>query len=320
MNNVVAIKSTLPEVPKLSGKLTCLTGKNKGKVYWINEPRIVMGRGKECKVQVYDQKSSREHAEIVKKDDSYIVTDLKSQNGIIINDLKISQYTLRPDDKIVIGQTVYKFSLEDEALSKLKNEAEDDAPHKVAQPSPEEEKKKRSFGIAFILLLLFAVFFIDEEEQVVVPKKANESALGEEEDLSEEVTKLLMQKKNSEDKELNEKLMSIFQRGLREFREKNYFRAINEFNLALILSPNHPKAEFYRAKTQQALDNDIEQSFLKAKRDAQGLRYAGAITSYCSIVRTLQNYPEDQRYKDSLENIKELETKMGIETGETKCL
>jgi len=320
MNNAVAIKNSLPEVPKLIGRLVCLTGKNKGRSYRLKENRIVMGRGKECKVQVYDQKSSREHAEIVRKDDSYIITDLKSQNGITINDLKITQYTLRSNDKIVIGQTVYKFTLEEENQNEKSDDDQNVTANQQQLPNAEAEKRRRTFGIVAILLLVIFVFFIDDGEQPTRPITKKTSTLGEEEDLSEEVTRLLIQRKNSEDKELNERLSAIFQRGLREYREKNYFRAINEFNLALILSPNHPKAEFYRAKTQQALDAEIEHNFLKAKRDAQALRYPSAITSYCAIVRTLQSYTEDQRYKDSLENIKEIESKMGIEVGETKCL
>ena len=44
-----------------------------------------------------------------------------------------------------------------------------------------------------------------------------------------------------------------FQKGLREFREGNYFRAMSEFEHALAWSPSDPQAQFYLRKTQEAL-------------------------------------------------------------------
>ena len=56
------------------------------------------------------------------------------------------------------------------------------------------------------------------------------------------------------------KLEIIYQRGLREAREGNYFRAINEFNLALILSPNNSRARFYISQVDTMIKNEIKQT------------------------------------------------------------
>jgi len=111
----------------------------------------------------------------------------------------------------------------------------------------------------------------------------------------------------------------VIHRGLREYREGNYFRSIAEFNLALVLSPNDGRASFYLNKAKQALDEEIEERFLRAKQEADALKYESSIITYCSVVRLLQLYTEDQRYKEALTNIKVIEKRMGKLEGEVKC-
>ena len=83
-------------------RLLCLTGNNKGVSYYISGKRVVLGRSGEVDVQVLDEKASREHAEIVNINGDFILTDLKSQNGTIVEDLKITQHKLSNGDKIII--------------------------------------------------------------------------------------------------------------------------------------------------------------------------------------------------------------------------
>ena len=101
------------ERPKEVGihhRVVCLTGKDKGIAYFLIGKRIVFGRAETTDIRVHDIKSSREHAEIILVGKDYVLTDLGSQNGIIVNDLKVKQHVLNEGDKIIIGQTVYSFS------------------------------------------------------------------------------------------------------------------------------------------------------------------------------------------------------------------
>ena len=92
-------------------RLLCLTGGNKGVSYYISGRRVVLGRSDKVDVQVLDEKASREHAEIVNINGDFILTDLKSQNGTVVEDLKITQHKLSSGDKIIIGATVLKFEI-----------------------------------------------------------------------------------------------------------------------------------------------------------------------------------------------------------------
>lgn len=309
------------------GKLVCLNGKNKGLTYVIQEKRVIMGRGKTCQVQVYDANSSREHAEIVKIDDDFILTDLRSQNGVIVNDLKITQYKLKDNDRILIGKTVYLFKkqrLSQSDIHKIEALKYSDGSIDFKEEKPKskpqnEEKKKSKVGIYAVIILAVVMFLFDGEETTTNNEAERQVQKDDKSDITEDVSDRLRRIRESEDKEIGKKLKVIFQRGLREFRENNYFRAINEFNLALILSPGHPKAEYYKSRAKQALDEEVKVLFINGKRDRDALRYDKSTKSYCAIMRLLQNYPDDDRYKNASESLLEVEKKMGLEEGEIKC-
>ncbi len=306
------------ETPKEPGshyRLLCLTGENKGNAYFLVDSRIILGRSEKADITLKDLKASREHAEITKVDGSFIVTDLGSQNGIMVNDLKVKQHTLKNGDKLIIGSTVFKFGIVNiEEIKVLKKEA---APAK--KNSSEKEKKKIKplhIVIGGILVLLLTL----DDEKPSPQNEKTKSGSYKLKEVSNEFEDALRKRKYSQDKDLQDKLKVIFQRGLREFREENYFRAIKEFNLALVLSPNDGQAQFYLQKTKDALDKKIKSFEVNAKRDEDSLHFSKAIVSYCSIVRLLHNYPEDERYKDALKSLKALEEKLGMEENEISCV
>lgn len=310
--NVLVMKHL--ETPKDAGtyfRLMCLTGPNKGESYVLIGNRIVIGRGEKTDIRLNDTKSSREHAEITKVGENYVVTDLGSQNGILVNDQKSKQATFKEGDKLIIGQTVLKFTrFEVTGKTKvLKENSSDEAP----------EQKRSLKPILILMVVLIGFYLFDGENKGTQPasKKKQMTAV---DDVSSEYFQALQKRQANQDKEVKEKLNVIYQRGLREYREKNYFRAINEFNLALIISPSDSQAEFYLRKTKEELDRTIEDYVVKANRDEDSLKYKGAIISYCSIIRLLYAVPDDSRYKNAEKQIKELETKLGMEEGESNCL
>jgi tetratricopeptide (TPR) repeat protein len=111
----------------------------------------------------------------------------------------------------------------------------------------------------------------------------------------------------------------ILNRGLREMRERNYFRAISEFNHALEMSPGHPKASFYLNKANDELNSVIEQYNLSAMRDLQSLQYRKALVSYCSILRLLHNFSDSLQYKETQKKIEEVNKVLEIDPSENSC-
>lgn len=54
---------------------------------------------------------SKEHAELSFADGGYTITDLGSQNGIVVGDARVKQKKIIDGDKIVIGQSVLKYNV-----------------------------------------------------------------------------------------------------------------------------------------------------------------------------------------------------------------
>lgn len=309
------------KLPAKSGKyyrLICMTGQNKGMVYYLHAPRIVMGRGENVDIQIHDTKSSREHAELTKVGDHYVVTDLGSHNGIVVNDLKVTQHQLANNDRLIIGQTVYKYgqvTVKPES-SEVVERDEDDEDTKKEVTTGGGKKIIRMVIIGGVLLVGLLFMLDDGSQKPKATAKKTERVI----DTDDSFSQHLRQQEQIKDRELEEKLGAIIHRGRRELREGNYYRALNEFNMALILSPKHGQASFYLQKAKQMLDEEIEAHFLKASKEVSALKYSQAIVSYCSVIRILGKNINDARYQDALNRITELEEKMGMVKGEVKCI
>jgi hypothetical protein len=74
--------------------------------------RAVIGRSRECDVQIADPNVSRQHAELRREGGGFVIVDLGSTNGIEVNGRRVKRATLEPGDRISIGQTDLVFEQE----------------------------------------------------------------------------------------------------------------------------------------------------------------------------------------------------------------
>ncbi len=88
------------------------------------ERRTIIGRDPKCSFTLHDHRASRQHATITPYGgDQYIVEDLGSTNGTRVNGSLIEQpHWLLDGAKILIGETVIRFSLADELDIHFQNE------------------------------------------------------------------------------------------------------------------------------------------------------------------------------------------------------
>jgi hypothetical protein len=96
-----------PEPPRRSYTLT-LNGKRKE----LSAERVVIGRSRECEARVPDPNVSRKHAEIREQGDRWILVDLGSTNGTLLNGRKIDREQLTDGDVITVGSTELVFGSE----------------------------------------------------------------------------------------------------------------------------------------------------------------------------------------------------------------
>lgn len=95
----------LPQNHEISLKV--LEGEEKGTVYPVNRPRIVIGRAN-TDVIVNDRMSSRLHCALEISDEWVLLRDLGSTNGTLVNDEPIQVATLTNGSTFRIGQHIFQ--------------------------------------------------------------------------------------------------------------------------------------------------------------------------------------------------------------------
>lgn len=317
----VLIKSDV-KIPKEEGnyhRLICMTGPNKGKTYFLKGDKVVIGRGDECDIQIADVKASRMHAELKKKEERYVITDLGGQNGVVLNNEGVKQQQLNDGDKFIIGASVFIYNFvviaRDLAVVKDLEKLEDEVEALKKGKEKKASEKKKSPVLMIVIVLAGAYFLMSDDKPAENKLKSQKKEAVAEDPFLE----ALIRKNQKDDEEVKKKLNEILQKGQREFREGNYFRAMEEFNQAKLLNPSDGRANFYYNRSKQRLDEDVENNFIKARQDMDALKFQSAMNAYCTVMRMLKDYPDDQRFKDAQTSIGLVEEKMGMNKGEAKC-
>ena len=75
----------------------------------LTKDRVIIGRLAESDVVVSDPGASRRHAEVRRENGDFVIADLGSTNGTMVNHAAVGERTLQEGDRITIGQTVLEF-------------------------------------------------------------------------------------------------------------------------------------------------------------------------------------------------------------------
>jgi len=73
-----------------------------------------LGRGMDCDIVIPDPAASRLHARLEKAGEGWVIVDLESRNGTIVNGESVQEKILNPGDVIQIGGTSLKFEIDDQ--------------------------------------------------------------------------------------------------------------------------------------------------------------------------------------------------------------
>ena len=76
----------------------------------------VLGRDASCEISIDDPSTSRRHAKFAPTAQGYIVEDLGSKNGTLVNDAQCTTHLLRDGDRVLLGSALAVYH-EGEALS-----------------------------------------------------------------------------------------------------------------------------------------------------------------------------------------------------------
>ena len=69
---------------------------------------VVIGRGTDCDVVIQDLKASRRHCQLTRREEGFLLEDLGSRNGTLVNGVKITEpILLKVNQTFQIGDTMF---------------------------------------------------------------------------------------------------------------------------------------------------------------------------------------------------------------------
>ncbi|SDP02060.1 DNA segregation ATPase FtsK/SpoIIIE, S-DNA-T family [Nakamurella panacisegetis] len=90
--------------------LTVLTGPEAGRTIPLREGTCFLGRAPACDIRLTDPLVSKRHARITIGDTAEII-DLGSANGLVIGGVAVPRAVLRPQDRVIVGDTAIGITL-----------------------------------------------------------------------------------------------------------------------------------------------------------------------------------------------------------------
>jgi hypothetical protein len=98
------------EPPKILREIAAISFE--GARHEVAERRVVIGRSKDCDIQVPDPNVSRRHAEVRQEGATYWLVDLDSTNGVEVNGKRVKRLKLEDGTRFTIGSTEIAFTQE----------------------------------------------------------------------------------------------------------------------------------------------------------------------------------------------------------------
>ena len=101
-----------PEIAR-PAKLYVARGPDRGRACHLHGQKVTVGRSTSCTMTLREPRASKEHFEIAWDDGAYVLTDLESHNGTVINGELVTSQVLRDFDRVEVGDTVIVFEADD---------------------------------------------------------------------------------------------------------------------------------------------------------------------------------------------------------------
>ena len=87
------------------------TGKHKGKKISLPDREVTIGRDESCFIRMTSVEVSRQHSALIPTEKGLLVRDLESQNGTIVNNVRIEGETLlQPGDYLQVGPIQFQLA------------------------------------------------------------------------------------------------------------------------------------------------------------------------------------------------------------------
>ncbi|WP_448544818.1 FHA domain-containing protein, partial [Roseiflexus sp.] len=118
--------------PHLSG----IRGPLTGRTFALGDQPLTIGRAADNAVVIASPRASRHHAHIRREGASFVLYDLGSANGTLVNGQRVQRAVLQPGDLIDIGDEVFRFEAGYQQDVTLLSAPQAQPPAYPSQPQP----------------------------------------------------------------------------------------------------------------------------------------------------------------------------------------
>jgi len=89
--------------------LVVLDGPHRGAQYPLRREKTVIGRGSEADLTMDEETLSRAHAAVVFRAGRFVLEDLESANGTLVDGEKITEHELKHGERFSMGHVMFQF-------------------------------------------------------------------------------------------------------------------------------------------------------------------------------------------------------------------
>lgn len=310
-------------------RLRVMSGPDMGAVFVIVGSPVMIGRGEDCDVMITDLKASRKHAQILNDGFGWKLKDMGSANGVLWNGAAVKLQEIRAQDTIAIGDTQMQFLTSDLSTQILtapvpkaldtavaardlqnyqarRTEIASMGSMKGFTPRSSGGAPKQSRHIVVIAALAVVgwVLFSDTENETPASKKTTEAKTQAAPTETRDLAAYLPSQSSSQMKKDAE---AFFQFGFREYREKNYLRARQQFETVLQISPGHSLARTYLSETKKAINEEIDFHLQRGKKADEIGKTRESKAHYEAVIRLLSYDKLHPAYSQADEALKKIE-------------
>ncbi len=90
--------------------LFVIQGRDQGSRFRLDDSLVTIGRGTANTIQLHDTEVSRDHVELVRRGDKYVLKDLGSSNGTFVNGRQIREHDLASGDQLQLGRSLLLYT------------------------------------------------------------------------------------------------------------------------------------------------------------------------------------------------------------------
>ena len=323
--------------PHIEYALRVIEGQQAGERFVLNEQQSTIGRGLQNAIVIQDPRASREHASLECTPKGLMVRNLSSQT-LLVNGVQTNGGLLGHGAVITIGDTHLQFEFTVSAPQVIAPPSQSlnlqsAAPRGLApaprvapsQPtlsaSPYQSKVsfdsagstdagKRNFYILIGAIVLIGAWLFSGaqgQKKEGVKLGNEERSLEEVKSIHERAQQLLAKKeRDGRNTPTYQMAQSSYVRGLRDYREGNFKRAIAAFDATLALHIDHALARRYKELARLKLDQQIQSAILEARKQYERQHFKQALGSYRQVLPLIDD-KNSATFKEATARIREIE-------------